>query len=129
MNPREDLTLGVGALIKLERGDRLAWSLLSVGARRQRRRVTVPAAALAQVWRGKGHPNLIRALRAFELESMSPELARAAGTLCGLAHTADVVDAAVMASAATRGDTVLTTDHDDLARLAEVVPTVRVIGI
>ena len=57
---------------------------------------------------------------------MSPELAKRAGTLCGLAGTSDVVDAAVMASAASRGDTVLTTDYDDLARLAEVVPTVRV---
>jgi len=60
---------------------------------------------------------------------MSPDLAKQAGALCGLAGTSDVVDAAVMASAATRGDTVLTTDYDDLARLAEVVPTVRIISI
>ena len=60
---------------------------------------------------------------------LSPELARQAGILCGLAGTSDIVDAAVMASAACRGDSVLTTDYDDLARLAEVLPSVRVIGI
>ena len=53
-------------------------------------------------------------------------MAKRAGTLCGLARTSDVVDAAVMVSAATRGDTVITTDYDDLARLAELLPTVRV---
>jgi hypothetical protein len=124
-----DLTLDAGVLIQLEKGDHAAWARLGEARHRNRRLITVPAAALAQAWRGKGHPNLIRALQGCELESMSPELARAAGTLCGLARTTDVVDAAVMASAASRGDTVLTTDYDDLARLAQVVPTVRVIGI
>jgi len=126
---RPDLTLDADALIKLEKGDRLIWTLISVGVRRQRRRITVPAAALAQAWQGRGHPNLVRALGACDLEPMTPELAKQAGTLCGLAGTSDVVDAAVMASAASRGDAVLTSGHDDLARLAEVVPTVRVIGI
>ena len=129
MRLREDLTLDAGVLSKLEKGDRLAWSLVAAGGREQDRRITVPAAALAQAWRGHGHPNLIRALRACELESMSPEMARRAGTLCGLAGTTDAVDAAVMASAATRGDAVLTTDYDDMARLAGIVPSVRVIGI
>jgi hypothetical protein len=126
---KADLTLDAGVLIQLEKGNRAAWARLGEARGRHRRVVTVPVAALAQAWRGGGHPNLIRALRGCELEAMSPELARQAGSLCGLAGTSDVVDAAVMASAANRGDTVLTTDYDDLARLAEVVPTVRVIAI
>ena len=120
------LTLDAGALIQLERGDRLVWKLLNSAAHGPSRSITVPAAALAQAWRGQGHPNLARAQQACELEPFTPDMAKRAGTLCGLARTSDVVNAAVMVSAATRGDTVITTDYDDLARLAELLPTVRV---
>lgn len=123
------LTLDAGALIRLERSDRAAWRFLDVAARGPRRTVTVPAPALAQVWRGAGHPNLARALKGCRLEPFTPEMARRAGTLCGVTRTTDIVDAAVMVSAAIRGDTVLTTDEHDLTVLAEALPTVRVLRI
>jgi hypothetical protein len=40
---------------------------------------------------------------------------------------ATVVDAVVMASAASRGDRVLTSDFDDLDRLRSYFPTVRLL--
>jgi predicted nucleic acid-binding protein len=43
--------------------------------------------------------------------------ARAAGQLCGLADTADVVDASLAVVARERGARVLTSDPDDLRRL------------
>jgi predicted nucleic acid-binding protein len=52
------------------------------------------------------------------------ELAKSAGVLCGLAGTDDPVDALVVASAARRGDDIVTTDPEDLAALAAVAPGV-----
>ena len=52
------------------------------------------------------------------VEPLDEALAKSAGELCGKAKVADVVDAAVVASAARRGDTVLTSDPRDLRRLA-----------
>jgi hypothetical protein len=123
------LTLDAGALIGLERNDRRAWAVLNAVVRGVPRTVTVPAPALAQVWRGDGHPNLARALRGCTVDPLTDDAARRAGTLCGRTGTADVVDAAVMVSAAGRGDTVVTSDPGDLARLAQVLPTVRVVSL
>ena len=50
------------------------------------------------------------------------ELAKAAGILCGRAGTSDPVDALVVASAARRGDDIITTDPEDLRALAAVAP-------
>ena len=129
MSPRRGLTLDAGALIQIERGDREVWKLLNALTRAPGRHVTIPATALAQVWRGTGHANLARALKGCELEPLTPEMAKRAGTLCGLTRTSDIVDATVVVSAATRGDTVLTTDYDDLAVLAAEVPTVRIVRV
>jgi len=123
------LTLDAGALIGLERNDRRVWSLLNAAVRGPSRPVTVPTPALAQVWRGDGPANLARALRGCAVDPLSAEAARRAGTLCGRTGTADVVDAAVIVSAAARGDLVVTTHPDDLTRLAEDLPTVRVVAI
>ncbi len=71
--------------------------------------------------------NLARAMKGCELESLTPEMAKRAGTLCGLSGTSDIVDATIVVSAATRGDTILTTDFDDLAVLAAELPTVQIV--
>ncbi len=123
------LTLDAGPLILADRLDERIRQYATAATRVTPRRMTVPAPALAQAWRSARNANLARFLQGCELEPMTPELARQAGVLCGLAGTTDVVDAAVMASAAGRGDLVLTTDYADLARLALVLPSVRVIGI
>ena len=51
--------------------------------------------------------------------------ARAAGQLCGVATTTDVIDASVAVAAGDRGARVLTSDPDDIRRLdhrLDVVP-------
>jgi hypothetical protein len=63
------------------------------------------------------------------VEDIDAQLARTAGELCGEAGTSDAVDALVVASAARRGDRILTSDPGDLARLADHVADVRVIPI
>jgi len=89
-------------------------------ARRRRRWIIVPVAALAQAWRGGSRaPRLALALDGTEAASFDL-VSRAAGELCGNAGTADVIDASVVLVAA-RGDVevLYTSDVDDLARLLE----------
>lgn len=111
------LTYDAGALIAGERGDRKLWTLHRRALEREMP-PTVPAAVLAQVWRGGPQPNLSRLLRGCVID----DLDEAAGRMCGAAlaasETADVVDATVVVGAALRGDVVVTSDPRDLGRLA-----------
>lgn len=111
-------TLDAGALIAADRGDRRFWRFRDESVDWPSG-VTIPAPVLAQVWRGAHNANLARALKGCDLEVLEPELALAAGELCGRAGTSDAVDAVVVASAARRGDAIITTDPDDLRPLAD----------
>jgi hypothetical protein len=112
-------TLDTGALIAADRGDRRFWRFQDE-IDGEVDLVTVPTVVLTQVWRGPRNANLVRALRGCDVEHLDPELARAAGVLCGQAGTSDAVDAIVVASAARRADHIITTDPDDLRALAAV---------
>lgn len=121
------LTLDTGALIALERRDARAMRL--VGSARREREVVVPAAVLVEWWRGPGHA-AERILESMRLEPLVPRLARTAGeALARIGRGPSAIDAIVMASAASRGDTVLTSDVDDLERLRAFFPTVRVLRV
>lgn len=111
-------TIDSGALIAADRYDRRFWT----AARSNDEVFTVPAVVLAEVWRGARNANLARALDGCDLEVLDIELAKVAGVLCGRAGTSDPVDALVVASAARRGDDIITTDPDDLRALAAVAP-------
>jgi len=93
------LTLDTGALIAIER-------------RRQR------MARIAET--------LLRGLR---IEIVDAELGKVAGEALATIQGATAIDAIVMASAARRGDVVYTSDVDDLERLREYFPGVRVLGV
>jgi predicted nucleic acid-binding protein len=60
---------------------------------------------------------------------LSEPLARRAGELLAKTPGATPIDAVVAASAATRGDVVITSDVDDLTSLAAHCPGIDVIGI
>ena len=109
-------TLDSGALIAADRNDRRYWRAVAQADEG----FNVPAIVLAEVWRGGRNANLARALNGCDLESLDVELAKAAGILCGRTGTDDPVDALVVASAARRGDDIITTDPDDLRALAAV---------
>lgn len=112
------ITYDAGALIAAERDDRLLWAMHRAAVRRGAPR-TVPAAVLAQVWRGGPQAQLSRLLRGCEVENLAETEARAAGALCGMAGTSDVVDAALAISAIGRKDAVVTADPDDIGRLVK----------
>jgi hypothetical protein len=108
--------LDAGALIALERNDRKLWAVLKLAAF-EASDVIVPAAALAQVWRGTPSQALLhKALRNCVIASFDA-VVRAVGELCGRTKTADVCDAHVAIVAATRGDVLYTSEPGDLRRL------------
>src|SRR5436190_12869050 len=86
--------------------------------------VIVPAGAFAQAWRGgaQRQAQLARAVNQMEIAPLDEPVARAAGVLCGVTSTSDVVDASVALAAAHPDTTaVCTSDPDDIARLLEAL--------
>lgn len=122
------ITLDTGALIAIERGQRRMVALLdeALGAGAV---IAVPVGVVARAWRGSSRQaRLARflSLGAVEEVVLDSASARAAGTLCGRAGTADVIDASVVLCARARGHAVLTDDERDLGRLD---PTLRLIAL
>lgn len=116
------LVLDTGALIALDRNDRDVWAMLWVAAQ-DSSIVHVPAGPIGQAWRdGARQALLARALRHCEEIALDGPAARASGMLCGATDTSDVIDASVAIAAAVLAQTeavvILTSDPDDLARLA-----------
>jgi rRNA-processing protein FCF1 len=115
------VTFDTGMLIALERRKADALALLRA-CRLSRARITIPAAVIAEWWRG-AHPTL---LESASLEPLTPQLAQQAGLLLARTGRSNAVDAIVIASAAQRGDLVITSDYDDLSALAKYVDDVRI---
>ena len=116
------LVYDTGALLAAERRD-VTVSLLHQRAVRTGLRPIVPAAVLAQAWRGGPQPGLSLLLKGCLILPIDERLARAAGTACGRARTSDVVDALVVVTAASLDATILTSDPDDLHHLADAIST------
>jgi hypothetical protein len=122
------ITLDTGALIAYERGA-AAMRRRLMGAWQKGVVVTVPAVVLIEWWRagfGRRHGELIAPMN---IEPTTQRIAKAAGEALTNDTSASVVDAAVMASAALRGDVVFTSDLGDLGRLQTHFPTVRLFGV
>jgi rRNA-processing protein FCF1 len=113
------VVLDTGALIGIERGDEKMSALLEASLK-SAVRFLVPAGVLAQAWRdGALQARLARFLKtpAVEVLPLSEARARAAGVLCGLSGTSDVVDASVVISAKEHRCSVITGDPADLGAL------------
>lgn len=121
------LTFDTGALIALERR-RQRMARVYALAVADGLRVTVPAVVIAEWWRGRAEAREV-VLRAVRVEDITTRLARLAGEALAAVPGATAVDAIVMASAASRGDVVYTSDFDDLERLTSFFPAVRVLAV
>lgn len=115
------VTFDTGVLIALERRHAGALALLRA-CRIARARITIPAGVVAEWWRGSHRALLECGL----LEPLSPELAQRAGELLAETKGSNAIDATVVASAAQRGDLVVTGDVGDLRLLAASLDTVTV---
>jgi len=78
----------------------------------------LPAGVLGQAWRGGPQPELSRLLRGCRIEALDERVARLAGRACARSGTRDVIDASVVIGVLARGDLVVTSDADDLERIA-----------
>jgi predicted nucleic acid-binding protein len=116
------LTFDTGALIGLERRRHTIRKVFDTAIAHDVP-IVVPTVVIAEWWRRGAHDKERTAiLRAVRVEALGVHLARLAGIAVGLVPGAGTIDAIVMASAALRGDTVYTSDLDDLARLRDHVP-------
>jgi predicted nucleic acid-binding protein len=111
------LTLDAGALIAYERGEERVREILAVAYARGLV-PTIPAVALAEVWRGDAKDaRVARLLKACSIETLDERLARAAGRLRRTTPGASTIDACIAAGVRQRVDAIATSDPDDLRKL------------
>lgn len=122
------VTLDAGALIALDRGDRRMVTLLA-RAMEHGDRITVPATTLAQALRSPARQvRLVRLCRqpSTDLIALDGPAATAVGLLLASSGTSDIVDAHVIVCARRARQAVLTSDPDDIARMAPDVIAIKV---
>jgi hypothetical protein len=121
------LVLDAGALMAVDRDDRAMIARLRV-AQHRGLELRTNAMVVAQVWRDRQgrQANLARLLRAVDVRAIDHQDGRQAGALLGQAGTADPIDASVVLLAQP-GDRILTSDPDDLTRLAAAAANSAVI--
>jgi len=133
MSRQRRIVLDAGALIDVEANPRGETFRSCVHAFADGYRPYLPAVVLGQVWRGHPRQHALGKVRRLCMllpftgqtaEDVGRLLARSqtaddVGRLLGRSRTSDVVDAAVIVAAIEYNAAVLTSDPDDLARLAD----------
>jgi hypothetical protein len=110
------LVLDAGAFIAFERGDALLRARLAT-ARRMGIGLVTTSPVVAQVWRdGRRQANLSKLVAATDVHAPDASAAKVAGELLRQTGGRDVVDAFVV-GVARHGDTILTSDPDDIRAL------------
>ena len=121
------LTFDTGALIALERRSQRITDILA-RARAREDTIVVPQVVLTEWWRAR--TDWREAILAMVVvEPLSDARAKLAGEALARISNATAIDAIVMASAASRGDVVFTSDREDLERLRAFFPNVRVLAV
>lgn len=112
------LVLDAGALLAIDRRDRVVGALLRV-AQQERIVLRTSPAAVAQVWRhGARQVQLARILTGVAAPPLDLDTGKRLGVLLGATASCDVVSAHI-ASLARPGDRVLTSDPDYLRPLLD----------
>lgn len=111
------LTLDAGALIAYERGDSRVREILATAFARGMV-PTIPAVAIAEVWRGDARDaRVARLLDVSRIEPLDEAWAREAGALRRGVPGTGAIDAWVAVGVAQRGDAVATSDPHDMRQL------------
>jgi predicted nucleic acid-binding protein len=111
------LTLDAGALIAYERGDARVRGILATAYARGFV-PTIPAIALAEVWRGDAKDaRVARLLKASSIETVDERSARETGRLRRATPGAGTIDACIAVGVRKRGDAIATSDPDDMRTL------------
>ena len=125
------VTVDAGALIALDRGDRTLLALLA-RAMQHGDRITIPATALAQVLRSPARQvRVVRLCRqpSTDLIALDGPDATAVGLLLASSSTSDIVDAHVVVCARRAHQAVITSDPDDMRRLAPDLTVIKLDAI
>jgi len=127
------VTFDTGALISVERRRDRARRVFE-RLREQDILITAPLPVIGEWWRGRTdwREKILASVRVEPLTLGMVKLAgEALATVSGMSvrRGPGIVDAIVMASAASRGDLVYTGDVDDLERLQSFFPEVRVLSM
>jgi predicted nucleic acid-binding protein len=121
------LTLDSGALIALERGDERIRASLRLALSRKLK-VAVPAGVVAQAWRGGSRAarvaRLLKDRERVEVIALTETEAYAIGELAKRCGHSDVIDIHVGLCARRRGDRIVTTDPDDIAKVDATVAVI-----
>ena len=108
-----------GALIAVDNNDRQMWARHSL-ALDDMREIHVPSVVVAQAWRdSRRQVRLGKVLAGCHIVPVGLATAKAAGVLCGKTGTADIVDATVVAMAASLGAIIWTSDPGDIRALID----------
>lgn len=121
------LTFDTGALIALERRKQRMRGVMEYALGRGQP-ITVPADVIGEWWRGRTRVR-DAILECVDVEPLTLELAKLAGEVMAEVPGATLVDAVVMASAASRGDIVYSSDFEDMSKLGRLFPAVRVLHV
>jgi predicted nucleic acid-binding protein len=128
VSARRGLTLDAGALIAFERGEERVRLILR-RANATNRSITVPAIVVAEAWRGGRRRWLGELLDVAVVEVLTVDLARRTGELLARTGMSSTVDATVAASAAQRGDIVVTSDPGDMQVFADDLQAIRLLAL
>ena len=118
------IAFDAGGLIALDRNDRRVIALVARTAELGMR-ITIPATALAQAMRNPSkQARLARVIRQAQtdLVALDGPDATAVGLLLGRTGTVDIADAHVALCAERAGQALITSDPDDLRRIAPRTP-------
>ena len=122
------LTLDVGAMVAVERGNPRVQALLRRAIENQLS-VHIPAGVVARAWRGGSRQDrMARLLTAREVRVVALDdlTARAVGVLCGMSGHSDVVDVHVVLHAREHHHHVVTSDPTYFARVDPTIPLITV---
>jgi hypothetical protein len=117
------ITFDTGALLGLERRRQRMKEIIERALAKDQP-ITVPADVVAEWWRGRTDLR-DSILESVDIEPLTEALAKRAGEALAAVRGVTVVDA--MASAASRGDIVYSSDVEDLERLRRHFPSVKVV--
>ncbi len=121
------IVFDTGALIALERRKQRALALWTL-AQIDKRDIVVPGVVIAEWWRARTDVRE-KIVAGITIEPVDARLGRLAGEAMAATPGSTVVDAIVMALAASLGAVVFTSDVDDLEELRAFFPGVRVLSI
>jgi hypothetical protein len=123
------LTLDTGALLAIDQQAKAQMMQSRIKELRQRGgTLCIPAAVVAQAWRSPRQVRLARLINSSDVEIavMNLDVARSVGFLCAARGHHDVIDVHVVLCARERGHAVVTSDHDDIARIDPTLMILRV---